>query len=143
MAVFNYLSCADREKDKPNYCFLSFVKNNGKEGLKLSKVRREKWLAQIFRNDLTERKLERKRMKVILSASPSLVFSYKVHNIRSEKQIGTYSILMVVIELTDRQCLSPQLGSQNFMTLLILNTNFIKRESKIGYQWVLNWDSSG
>ena len=36
-----------------------YRKNNGKEGLKLLKVRREKWLAQIFRKDLIERKLER------------------------------------------------------------------------------------
>ena len=42
---------------------------NGKEGLTLSKVRREKSLAQIFRKDLTERKLEKARMKIMLSAS--------------------------------------------------------------------------
>ena len=42
---------ADIEKNKSNYLFLSIVKNNGKEGLKLSKMRREKWLAQIFRKD--------------------------------------------------------------------------------------------
>ena len=42
---------------------------NGKEGLTLSKVRREKSLAQIFRKDLTERKLEKTRMKIMLSAS--------------------------------------------------------------------------
>ena len=60
--------------DKSNYRFPSIVKNNGKEGLKLSKVRREKWLAQIFRKDLTERKLERTRWKIMLSASPSSVF---------------------------------------------------------------------
>ena len=57
--VFNCSNRADREKNKSNYRFPSIVKNNGKEGLKLSKVRREKWLAQIFRKDLTERKLER------------------------------------------------------------------------------------
>ena len=91
LAVFNCSNCADRETDKSNYCFPSIVKNNGKEGLKLSKVRREKWLAQIFRKDLTERKLERTRMKIILSASPSLVFSRKVHNIRFGKQIRILS----------------------------------------------------
>ena len=69
-AVFNCSNRADREKNKSNYCFPSIVKNNGKEGLKLSKVRREKWLAQIFRKDLTERKLETTRMKIMLSASP-------------------------------------------------------------------------
>ena len=42
---------------------------NGKEGLTLSKVRREKSLAQIFRKDLTDRKLEKTRMKIMLSAS--------------------------------------------------------------------------
>ena len=41
----------------------SIVKNNGKEGLKRSKVRREEWLALIFRKDLPERKLERTKMK--------------------------------------------------------------------------------
>ena len=40
-AVFNYSNCADREKGKSNYCFPSFVKNDGKGGLKLSKVKRE------------------------------------------------------------------------------------------------------
>ena len=92
-AVFNCSNRADIEKDKSNYHFLSIVKNNGKEGLKLSKVRREKWLAQIFRKDLTERNLERTRarIKIMLSASPSLVFSHKVHNIRFEKQIRILS----------------------------------------------------
>ena len=52
-AVFNCLNRDDKEKNKSNYRFPSMVKNNGKEGLKLSKVRREKWLAQIFRKDLT------------------------------------------------------------------------------------------
>ena len=50
--------------------FPQLLKNNSKEGLKLSKVRREKWLAQIFRKDLTERKLERTILKIMLSASP-------------------------------------------------------------------------
>ena len=57
-AVFNCSNHADRKKHKPNYGFLSIVKNNGKEGLKLSKVRREKWLAKSFRKDLTERNLK-------------------------------------------------------------------------------------
>ena len=42
-AVFNCSNCADREKDKSNYRFPSNAKNNGKEDLKLSKVRKEKW----------------------------------------------------------------------------------------------------
>ena len=49
-------------------------------------MRREKWLAKIVSKDLIERKLERTRMKIVLSASPSLVFSHKVHNIRFEKE---------------------------------------------------------
>ena len=48
-AVFNCSNCADREKNKSNYRFPSIVKNNDKEGLKFSKVRREKWLAEMFR----------------------------------------------------------------------------------------------
>ena len=40
-AIFNWSNCADKEKDKSNYRFPSIVKNNGKEGLKLSKVRKE------------------------------------------------------------------------------------------------------
>ena len=42
LSVFNCLDRADREKDKSNYRIASVVKNNGKEGLKLSKMRREK-----------------------------------------------------------------------------------------------------
>ena len=71
-AVFNCSNRADREKNKSNYRFPSIVKNNDKEGLTLSKVRREKSLAQIFRKDLTERKLEKTRMKILLSVSLSL-----------------------------------------------------------------------
>ena len=76
MAVFNLSNRADREKDKSNYRFPSIVKNNGKRGLKLSKVKREKSLDQIFKKDLTERKLER-TMKIMLSASSLSVFSHK------------------------------------------------------------------
>ena len=93
MAVFNCSNCANREKDglitslNP-----SIVKNNGKEGLKLSKVRRVKWLAQIFRKDLTERNLEKTKMKKkMLSTSPSSAFSHKVQSIRLEKQIRILS----------------------------------------------------
>ena len=94
-AVFNCSNHADREKNKSNYCFSSTVKNNGKEGLTLSKVRRKKSLAQIFWKDLIERKLEKARMKIMLSASPSLFFSQKVHNIKFEKQIRILSQLTV------------------------------------------------
>ena len=79
-----------KKTTKSKEIVLSIVKNNGKEGLKLSKVRKEeKWLAQIFRKDFTETKLEitRTRIKIMLSTSLSLVFSHKVHNIRFEKQI--------------------------------------------------------
>ena len=68
-AVFNYSNRADGEKDKSNYRFPSIVKNNGQEGLKLSKVGKENWLAQIFSKILT-----RTRIKIMLSASPSLFF---------------------------------------------------------------------
>ena len=94
-AVFNCSSYADKEKDKSNYRFFSIVKNNGKEDLKLSKVRKEeKWLAQIFRKDLTETKLEatKTRTKIMLSVSPSSVFLHKIHNIRFEKQIHILSL---------------------------------------------------
>ena len=73
-AVFKSLICSDREKGKANYHFPSIVKNNGKEGWTISKVRKEKLVAQIFRKDLTERKLEKTRMKIMLSASSSLFF---------------------------------------------------------------------
>ena len=48
-----------------------------------------KMVSSNFPEDLTERKLERTRARIIimLSASPSLVFSQKVHSIRFEKQI--------------------------------------------------------
>ena len=68
-AVLNCSNRADREKRFP-----SNVKNNGKKVLKHTKVRKEKSLAQIFRKDLTERMLERTRIKIMLSASPSSVF---------------------------------------------------------------------
>ena len=84
-AVLNCSNRADREKDKSNYCFSSIVKNNFKEGWKLSKVKRKNRLTQIFRKGLTERKLERRtRIKIMISTSPSLVSSHKVHNIRFE-----------------------------------------------------------
>ena len=88
-AVFNCSNRADREKDKSNYRFPSNVKNNSKEGLKLWKVRREKWLAHIFRKYFAERKLgrTRTRIKLMFYASPTSVFSHKIHNIRFEKQI--------------------------------------------------------
>ena len=131
--VFNCSNHADREKDKSNYCFHSVVKNNGKEGLKRSKVRRQKWLGQFFWKVLTERKLERtrSRIKIMLSASLSLVFFTQ----SSQYQIwkgNTYSNL-TVIELGPPVSESSTRISKFYMTPLILNTNFIKWESKIGY----------
>ena len=96
LALFNCLNRADREKETSNYCFPSIVKNNGKGGLKLSKVRGEKLLAQIFRKDLAEKKVERTRMKILLSSSPSSFFSYKVHSVRFEKQIRILSEITVI-----------------------------------------------
>ena len=65
LCSINCSNRADREKDKSFHRFPSIVKNNSKEGLKLLKVRREKWLTQIFRKYLTERKLERTRTKIL------------------------------------------------------------------------------
>ena len=91
-AVFNCSNSADREKNKTNYCFPSIIKNIGKEGLTLSKVKREKSLAQIFRKDLTEIKLEKTRMKIMLFASsPSLFFFTKSSQYQIRKA-NTYSI---------------------------------------------------
>ena len=92
-AVFNCSNCADWQKDKSIHRFPSIVKNNDKEGLNLLKVRKEKWLAQIFKKYFTERKLGRAwtRIKTMLSAFPSSVFSHKVHNIKFEKQIRILS----------------------------------------------------
>ena len=90
-AVFNSSNCADTEKNKSNYRFPSIVKNNGKEGLTFSKVGREKSLAQIFRKDLTEKKLKKIRLKIMLFASPLFFFSQSsrarslvVRDLRSE-----------------------------------------------------------
>ena len=134
--VFNCSNCADKDKDKSNYHSLSIVKNNSKEDLKLSKVRKEeKWLAQIFRKDLTGTKLERTitLIKIMLSASPSSVFFSQ----NSQYQIwkaNTYSILtkgnwpwtdsVAVIHLNLKV-----LWRHWFWTQISLK----KRKSKIGY----------
>ena len=86
----DYSNCTDREKDKSNYCFPSIVKINSEKGLKLSKVRREKWLAQIFRKDLRIKRT-RTRIEIILSASPLEFFPHKVYNIRFVKEIRILS----------------------------------------------------
>ena len=90
-AVFNCSNRADREKNKTNYCFPSIIKNIGKEGLTLSKVKREKSLAPTFRKDLTEIKLEKTRMKIISASSPSLFFFTKSSQYQIRKA-NTYSI---------------------------------------------------
>ena len=81
-AVFNCSNRADREKAKSNYRFPSIVKNNGKEGLKLSKVRKEKWLPQILRKDLTERKLETKKEQELESKSCFLLPFHRFSHIK-------------------------------------------------------------
>ena len=43
--------------------FTSVVKNNGKEGLTFSIVRKEKLFTQVSRKELTERKLEKQELK--------------------------------------------------------------------------------
>ena len=134
MAVFNCSNHADRAKDKPNYQFLSIVKNNRKEGLKLSKVIREKWLAQTFRKDLTERKLEKTQMKIMLSASPSLVFLHKVHNIRFQKQICTLSKLMVIK-------LGPSVSESSTRILKFYEPS--DSEHKLHKTRIQNWLSTG
>ena len=57
--------------------FHQLLKIMSKKGLVLSKVRRKKSLAQTFRKYLTQRKLEIIRIKIMLSASPSLLFHTK------------------------------------------------------------------
>ena len=52
--------------------------------------------SKVSRKDLSERKKEKTRMKIMLSASLPLLFSHKVHNIRFEKQIGILSQLTVI-----------------------------------------------
>ena len=89
-AVPKCSNCADREKDKSNYRSPSIVKNNGEKGAKLSKVKREKRLAQIFRQDLAQKKLERTRIKIMLSASPSSISSQSLQY-QFEKQIHILS----------------------------------------------------
>ena len=71
-AVLNCSNRADREKGRSNYRFPSIVKNNFREGLKLSKVRRENWLAQIFRKDLkSDSHLPPKNFCICFNYSPS------------------------------------------------------------------------
>ena len=75
----------------------------------------------------------------LLSGSPSSLF-HITEQTSSHSRIETkIDILSKQQSNSGRQCWSPLLRHQNCMLLLILNTNFIKRESKIGYPWDLNW----
>ena len=60
-AVFDCSNCADREKNKYNYRFPSFVENNGKKVLTLSKVRRAQlsWLEMTLFSKKTLHKIEK------------------------------------------------------------------------------------
>ena len=60
-AVFNCENRASREKEKSYFRFPGIVSNNG-EGLTLLKKRRDKRLACISREDLTEDKLRYTRI---------------------------------------------------------------------------------
>ena len=128
--VLNCSSNIDRDKDKSYSCFPSVVKNNSEGGLKLSKVRREKckWLAQIFRKYLTERKVERKRarIKIMLSVSSLSVFSRKFHSIIFEKQIHICMVIELGLPVSE-----SSIRILKFYDPLIQNTNLIKRESKL------------
>ena len=84
-AVFNSSSRVNREKDKTNLftVFPKLLKIMVMKG----KVRREKWLAQVFMTYLTERKLKRTRTRIkMFSVSPSSAFAYRVLNTKLEKQ---------------------------------------------------------
>ena len=85
-AVFNCSNSADREKNKTNYCFPSIIKNIGKEW------KGEKSLAQIFRKDLTEIKLEKTRMKIMLFASSPSSFFFTKSSQYQIRKANTYSI---------------------------------------------------
>ena len=60
-AVFDCSNCADKEKNKSNYRFPSFVENNGKKILTLSKVRRAQlvWLEMTLCSKKTSHKIEK------------------------------------------------------------------------------------
>ena len=80
---------------------------------------------------LTHRQLKHcHKTNINITLSAFLSFLRKVHNVIIEKQIN---ILPQQLSNQDRYCRSPPIRLQNFMSPLILNTNFIKRETKIGY----------
>ena len=64
-----------------------------------------------------------------------------VYHLHSRYMLLAYLNLICYIYWSpDRQCWSLPIRSQNFMPALILNTTFIKRESKICYSFDSNWD---
>ena len=83
-------------KGKSNYRFPSIVKNNGKEDMNFSKVRRkeEKWLAQIFRKDLIEREKTRNMNQNNAFCLPLIgFFTQSSQYIRFKKKICSYSMV--------------------------------------------------
>ena len=83
-------------KGKSNYRFPSIVKNNGKEDMNFSKVRRkeEKWLGQIFRKDLIEREKTRKMNQNNAFCLPLIgFFTQSSQYIRFKKKICSYSMV--------------------------------------------------
>ena len=67
----------------------------------------------------------------MLSASPLSVFSHKVYNIKSEKQIPILPKLMVI--KFGMPVLESLTRISNFYDPVMPNINFIKRWLKIGY----------
>ena len=91
-AVFNCSNRADKEKDKSNYCFSSIVKNNGKEGLKLSKVR--KMVTSNFQEKINRDKARKNKNKNQNNAFCLPLIGFFIQS--SQYQIwkaDTYSIL--------------------------------------------------
>ena len=71
----------------------------------------------------------------MLSVSPSLFFSHKVHKIRFEKQIRILSQLTVTkfgLPVSESSTRISKFYDSNDSEQMILNINFIKQESKIG-----------
>ena len=62
-AVFNCSNRADREKDNSNHRFPSNVKNNDKEGVKVSKVRRGKSGSSNFQEIFNSEKARKNKNK--------------------------------------------------------------------------------
>ena len=86
---------ADREKNKSDYRFPSIVKNKGKEGLELSKVRREKVVSSNFQERFNWEKARKNKnennafcLHLIGFFTQSL--QYQIWN------VNTYSILTVI-----------------------------------------------